>query len=259
MEQESAQQPSNTDRAAQNLMKTVLPHAELPEKQTPGGFRNLSGWVLLLVVAVGLAIAGSTLPLQEPLEQMDDFIAGMGPWAPAIYILAYIAATLLMIPGSLLTPIAGFSFGLVKGTIIVSIGSTAGAALAFLLARYLARRRISRILERHRYLAAIDKALEQGSWKTVALMRLSPAIPFNLQNYLWGLTPVRFSTCVLASWISMLPGTFLYVYLGFIPRKATGMDPLEWILLGGGLVATLVAIIYITRLARRTLEAERGN
>lgn len=240
-------------------MKTELPHPESPEKQAAGKFSKLSGWLLLLLVAVGLAIAGSTLPLQEPLKQLDDFIGGMGPWAPAIYILVYIAATLLMIPGSLLTPIAGFSFGLVKGTIIVSIGSTAGAALAFLLARYLARRRISGRLEHHRYLAAIDKALEQGSWKTVALMRLSPAIPFNLQNYLWGLTPVRFSTCLLASWIAMLPGTFLYVYLGFIPRKATGMEPLEWILLGGGLVATLVAIIYITRLARRALEAERDN
>ncbi|MEC9352411.1 MAG: TVP38/TMEM64 family protein [Planctomycetota bacterium] len=240
-------------------MKTELPHPESPEKQAAGKFSKLSGWLLLLLVAVGLAIAGSTLPLQEPLKQLDDFIGGMGPWAPAIYILVYIAATLLMIPGSLLTPIAGFSFGLVKGTNNVSIGSTAGAALAFLLARYLARRRISRSLEQHRYLAAIDKALEQGSWKTVALMRLSPAIPFNLQNYLWGLTPVRFSTYLLASWISMLPGTFLYVYLGFIPRKATGMEPLEWILLGGGLVATLVAIIYITRLARRALEAERDN
>lgn len=240
-------------------MKTELPHPESPEKQAAGKFSKLSGWLLLLLVAIGLAIAGSTLPLQEPLKQLDDFIGGLGPWAPAIYILVYIAATLLMIPGSLLTPIAGFSFGLVKGTIIVSIGSTAGAALAFLLARYLARRRISRSLEQHRYLAAIDKALEQGSWKTVALMRLSPAIPFNLQNYLWGLTPVRFSTYLLASWISMLPGTFLYVYLGFIPRKATGMEPLEWILLGGGLVATLVAIIYITRLARRALEAERDN
>ena len=240
-------------------METESPPTELPEKPGPGGSGRSAGWLLLLIVAAGLAVAGSTLPLEEPLERLDGFISELGPWAPAIYILAYIIATLLMIPGSLLTPVAGFSFGLVNGTITVSIGSTAGAALAFLVARYLARRRISRILERHQYLSAVDKALEQGSWKTVALMRLSPVIPFNLQNYLWGLTPVGFWTYVLASWISMLPGTFLYVYLGSIPRRAADGNPLEWAFLGGGLIATLVAIIYITRLARRALDTDRNH
>ena len=240
-------------------MENESPPAESPQKKDQEKSGSSAGWFLLLAVAAGLALAGSTLPLKEPLERLDAFISELGPWAPAIFILAYIIATLLMIPGSLLTPVAGFSFGLVKGTITVSIGSTTGAALAFLVARYLARRRISGILERHRYLAAIDKALEKGSWKTVALMRLSPAIPFNLQNYLWGLSPVRFWPCFLASWISMLPGTFLYVYLGSIPRKAADGNSLEWAFLAGGLLATLVAIIYITRLARRALKNESSD
>lgn len=235
-------------------MKTESPPAELPEKQGPRGFRSPVGWIVLLAIAGGLALAASTLPLKETLERLSDFIEELGPWAPAIFILAYIAATLLMIPGSLLSPIAGLSFGLVNGTIAVSIGSTAGAALAFLAARYLARRRISGMLERRPYLCALDKALEQGSWKTVALMRLSPAIPFNLQNYLWGLTPVSFGAYVLSSWAAMLPGTFLYVYLGCIPRDAATREPLEWAFLAGGLLATLVVTIYITRLARRALE-----
>ena len=75
MEQESAQQPSNTDRAAQNLMKTVLPHAELPEKQTPGGFRNLSGWVLLLVVA-GMSIG--VLHGREPISGSCEGLINLG-------------------------------------------------------------------------------------------------------------------------------------------------------------------------------------
>jgi uncharacterized membrane protein YdjX (TVP38/TMEM64 family) len=116
------------------------------------------------------------------------------------------------------------------------------------------------MLEHRPWLGAIDKALDEGGWKTVALMRLSPAIPFNLQNYLWGLTPVGFWTCVLSSWLAMLPGTFLYVYLGDTSREAVGAaiadEPLEttrWIVRAVGLLATLAVTIYITRLARRQL------
>lgn len=240
-------------------MKTESPPTELPEKQGPWVFRTPVRWISVLLILAGLMIAASTLPLERTLDQLARFIKELGPWAPAFYALLYAVATLLMIPGFLLSPIAGFSFGLLGGTIAVSIGSTTGAALAFLVARYLARRRISGMLDRHPYLCALDKALEQGSWKTVALMRLSPAIPFNLQNYLWGLTPVRFWTYVLSSWAAMLPGTFLYVYLGCIPRDAAAREPLEWAFLAGGLLATLVVTIYITHLARRALDAEPGK
>jgi len=238
-------------------MKTDSPAPELSRER---GLGSALRWISALMLISGLLLCAGSLPLESSLRRLSSLIDDAGPWGPILYGLTYAIATVAMVPGSILTFFAGVSFGLGVGTLTVSIASTAGAALSFLAARRLARNRVSRLLEQRPYLTAIDKALEQGGWKTVALMRLSPAIPFNLQNYLWGLTPVRFLTYTLASWIAMLPGTFLYVYLGYISREAagaaTGEEPLQaarWILQGAGLLATVVATIYVTRLARGQL------
>ena len=241
-------------------MKTDSPVPELSRERGLKGLGSALRWISALMLISGLLLCAGALPLESSLRRLSSFIDGAGPWGPILYGITYSIATVAMVPGSILTFFAGVSFGLGVGTLTVSIASTAGAALSFLAARRLARKRISRLLEQHPYLTAIDKALEEGGWKTIALMRLSPAIPFNLQNYLWGLTPVRFLSYTLSSWIAMLPGTFLYVYLGYISREAagaaTGEEPLQtarWILLGAGLLATVVATIYVTRLARGQL------
>ena len=123
-------------------------------------------------------------------------------------------ATVLFLPCSVLTVGAGFAFGIAWGTLVVSIGSTTGASLAFLISRYVARDRIVAIAEKNAKFKAIDRAIGRQGWKMVGLLRLSPAIPFNLSNYVYGLTAVRFWPYVLASWIGMFPVTLLYVYLG---------------------------------------------
>ena len=157
---------------------------------------------------------------------------------------------------------AGAIFGLVRGTITVSLASTTGAALALLIARYLARDRVAKMFEQNPKFEAIDKAVGERGWKIVAMLRLSPAVPFNLQNYLYGLTSIRFWPCVLTSWVAMLPGTFMYVYLGTISREGLeaaagvrgGKSPGEWALLITGLVATVVVTVYVTRLATRAIK-----
>lgn len=241
-------------------MKTDPPSSESSPGQEKKHLGAAVRWSPVLLLAAGLLIAGNALPLEYMLGRLDASIEEAGAWGPIVYALCYVIATLLMIPGSVLTIFAGASFGLFWGTITVSIGSTVGAALAFLIARLLARQRISKMLEHRPWLGAVNKALSEGGWKTVALMRLSPAIPFNIQNYLWGITPVGFWACLLSSWIAMLPGTFLYIYLGDTSREAVGAaaagEPLEtarWIFRAAGLLATLVVTIYIARLARRQL------
>src|SRR5687767_14061170 len=101
----------------------------------------------------------------------------------------------------MLAVVAGGLFGLVRGTIIVSLASTTTAALAFLIARYLARERVRRMVEHSPKLRAVDAAIGNEGWKVVALLRLSPAVPFNVQNYLYGVTAIRFWPCVLTSWV----------------------------------------------------------
>ncbi len=217
-------------------------------------------WLSILFILAALLVIVRALPIGQAMEAMKGWIGGLGIWGPVVLALVYVVATVLFVPGTILTLAAGALFGLVVGTITVSIGSTLGAAIAFLIARYLARDKVAAMAGRHRNFGAIDRAIDEGGWKIVAMLRLSPAIPFNLQNYLYGLTPVRFWTCVVTSWLAMLPGTFLYVYLGHVTGAAVGADrertPAEWVMLAVGLLATAAVTVYVTRLARRKLQEQ---
>ena len=117
---------------------------------------------------------------------------------------------------------AGVVFGLVRGFVIVSISATLGATAAFLVGRYLARAFIAAKIEGHPKFAAIDEAVAREGWKIVALLRLSPVVPFNVLNYAFGVTRVSLRDYVVASWIGMMPGTLLYVYLGSIAGDLAG-------------------------------------
>ncbi|MBA2114178.1 TVP38/TMEM64 family protein [Bremerella alba] len=217
-------------------------------------------WIAILVGAICLILLFRSLPTQDLLKSLENWISSLGIWGPVVLTLTYIVATVFFVPGTILTLLAGAIFGLGIGTVVVSIGATIGAALCFLIARYAARDRVAHWAERYPFFAAIDSAIGEGGWKIVALLRLSPAIPFNVQNYLYGLTSVRFWPYVIASWLAMLPGTFLYVYLGHITRAALGEQRertlAEWVLLGIGLAATLVVSVYIARLASSKIKSQ---
>jgi uncharacterized membrane protein YdjX (TVP38/TMEM64 family) len=220
-------------------------------------------WIVLAAVVVALFAAHHLLPMDEWLRAFQSWVARQGAWGGVIYGVVYTLAAIAFVPGSLLTIGAGLVFGLLWGTVIVSIASTSAAALAFLIARYVARGRVEALAKRNEKFRAIDQAIREKGWRVVALLRLSPLIPFNVSNYLYGLTPVAFWPYVLASWIAMLPATVLYVWIGAAGKAAAdasggqGKSPLEWALLGAGLVATTVVTVMITRTARRQL-AQRG-
>jgi uncharacterized membrane protein YdjX (TVP38/TMEM64 family) len=220
-------------------------------------------WISSLMILAALLTIVRVLPIDQAMAAVKGWTAGLGIWGPVVLALLYIVATVLLVPGTILTLAAGGMFGLVVGTITVSIGSTLGASLAFLIARYVARDKVAARASHNRRFGAIDRAIGEGGWKIVALLRLSPAIPFNLQNYLYGLTPIRFWPYVLTSWLAMLPGTFLYVYLGHIAGAAVGADrprtAAEWAMLAVGLLATIVVTVYVTRLARRKLQEQMNG
>jgi len=217
-------------------------------------------WLSILAILGALLTIIRSLPIDQAVAAMNDWISGLGIWGPIVLALVYIVATVLFVPGTILTLAAGALFGLVVGTLTVSVGSTLGASLAFLIARYAARDKVAAMARGNRRFGAIDRAIGEGGWKIVALLRLSPAIPFNLQNYLYGLTRIRFWPFALTSWLAMLPGTFLYVYIGHVTKAAVGADRSrttgEWVLLAVGLLATAVVTVYITRLARRKLNEQ---
>jgi len=221
--------------------------------------RRHAGKVEGVSLAVGLAalvVLGRALPLEELARELLAYVDALGPWGPVLFGAVYALATVFMVPGLILSIAAGAAFGPVVGLVTISVASTSGFAGAFLIARYAARDRVAALARRSRHFGAVDRAVGEGGWKVVALLRLSPVVPFNLQNYLYGLTRLRFGPAVLASWLAMLPGTFMYVYVGHVAGTAfgeRGRTLPEWVALGLGLVATVAATVYVARLARRRL------
>ncbi|MDX1680979.1 MAG: TVP38/TMEM64 family protein [Akkermansiaceae bacterium] len=190
-------------------------------------------------------------------EWVTRWVADQGVWAPVMFALAYIGAGLALIPGSLLTISAGALFGLVEGTIVVSLASTATAAIAFLLGRFAFRKRIERKLADKPKFKAMDEAIGREGWKIVFLLRLSPIFPYSILNYSLGLTRIGFWPTVWASWAGMLPGTILYVWIGSLAQVATEETSMaKNILYGVGLLATLIVTVWITRIARRSLSGK---
>jgi len=226
-----------------------------------GRARLIAGLAALTALALGLRF----LPVAAWLAGLNELLGRLGPWGIGLFAIVYALAAVFFLPGSALTIGAGVVYGLGWGFVAVSAGSTLGATAAFLVARYLARERVERWAARDPRFAAIDEAVGREGWKIVLLTRLSPVFPFNLLNYLYGLTRVRLGPYVLASWIGMMPGTLLYVYLGFagraVAQAAAGRmarSPAEYAAWALGLIATLAVTIYVTRLARRALCVRAG-
>jgi uncharacterized membrane protein YdjX (TVP38/TMEM64 family) len=209
-----------------------------------------------------LAIA---LPFVRWMVSFIQWVKGMGPMGGALYAVFYIAGTALFFPGLPLTLGAGFIYGAVIGTLVVSPASVAGASLAFLIARYLARDWVTLRLKKYPQAAAIDRAIEKSGFKVVILLRLQPVIPFNMLNYALGLTSIRWRDYALASWIGMLPATILYVYLGSIMSDVSDLlrgrpnsGVAGRVLLWGGLLSLVVLVWWLGRIAKRALREEMG-
>lgn len=225
-------------------------------------------WVKLgvgVAVVVLLVLAGRSLG--GALPGAVTSIRELGVWGGVAFVGLYAVAAVAMAPGSILTLAAGAIFGLGMGVFWVFIGATLGAALAFLVARYVARGWVERRIAGSPRFAAVDRAIGQDGRKIVFLLRLSPLFPFNLMNYGLGLTRVRFLDYLVAS-VGMLPGTLLYVYYGKVAgdvaSAAAGAGTASrgvgyWLVLALGLLATVAVTTVVTRAARRALAGATGE
>ena len=221
-----------------------------------GGSRGaLVLWAFAIVAAL---LAARYFDAPALLRTALEAIARLGAWGPVLFALLYVAATVLFLPGSILTLGADVVFGLARGAVIVSISATLGATAAFLVGRYVAR---AGWPARSRAIRSSRPSTRRGplGLEDRRLTRLSPVFPFNLLNYAFGLTRVSLSHYVIASWIGMMPGTVMYVYLGSVAGTLAGAGggtsrtPAEWALYAVGLAATIGVTVYVTRLARRAL------
>jgi len=149
---------------------------------------------------------------------LEKYLTSMGWHAAVLFIAIYVCATILLLPGSALTILGGFLFGPLWGALINLTAAVVGATGSFLVARYLGADWVmSRVGVRGERLM---RAVREGGWRVVAVLRLVPLVPFNVLNYILGLTPIGVGTYMVSSAIFMIPGTLAYTYVGSLGKTA---------------------------------------
>ena len=217
-------------------------------------------FIILFIIAI---IFVKHFQLQEIWKNGLTLVENLGIWGSLLYILIYNVATLLFVPGSLLTMKGGCLFGPVWGFIYVLIAAIVGSIWAFILGRYLSRDWVYKKFGKNPKFQAINKAVEKEGWKIVFLTRLSPLFPFNLLNYIFGITNVSLKDYIIGS-IGMIPGTIMYVYIGSLATDLstitmsnypsnTETQMFQWIIRIIGLIATVALTVYINKIAKQAL------
>ena len=213
----------------------------------------------ILFVAALLAVL-IYFDAHEQVLRLLEWFEAQGAWAPLLVILIMAGVVLLVLPGVLFTTGAGFVFGVVEGSLVVVLGTTLGATLAFLIARHLFGQRARAFVMSRAKLQVVSEELTPHGWKIVLLTRLIPFFPSKISNYFFGLTPFSLRGFVGGSLLGFIPYSVHNVYLGSIAADITTLGarnldrtPLQWALYGVGFIAAVVAVIYLNRLARRAL------
>jgi len=186
------------------------------------------------------------------VQQFIDYVRGLGALGYVVYTLGY-AVIGLFVPASVLTIGAGALFGVIGGTIVVVIGATLTATLAFLLARTVLRKRIEGWVARNPKFVAVDRAIAREGSKIVVLVRLAAVFPFLFVNYAFGLTGIRLVPYVVATFIGILPGAIAFVYLGAAGAAAATQSRTRTIFMIAGVVIAFAVSIYVGRIAKRAL------
>jgi|SRR3989338_903327 len=199
----------------------------------------------LFIIIAAVRVSGLDQYLEK--ERLQNWIRGFGGKGPIAYIILFSITPSFFLPGLPITVAGGIVFGPIWGTIYASIGSTIGACLAFLIARYFARNYIENLLTEN--FKVIDEGVEKNGWIFVAITRLIPLFPFNLLNYAFGLTKIKFRDYAIASWFFMLPGTAAYTIFSSSLLDAIHGRVSKELIIGIVLIAIIssIPIIYKVR------------
>jgi len=189
---------------------------QTPEKKGPPPWVKLV--VAVAVIGIGILIAwwlGAFEYLsRENIDNLKSWFENLGPIAPVVFILLWIAACVFFLPGLPITLVGAFVFGPVWGSVYSLVGATLGATAAFLVGRYGARGMVEGLIQKNKALQKIDAGVERQGWRMLMITRLVPIFPFNAQNYVYGLTRIRLLTYVILSLVFMAPGTAMFNFAG---------------------------------------------
>ena len=211
--------------------------------------KTLRGHILALAIAPSLVVLATICWLLfcadiVSLEKVQRWINTLGMLGPATFFLLYVVAVVLLVPGSVLAITAGLVYGL-WGVPLALAAATSGATISFFVARYLAHTPVQALTTQNTLWRAIEQSVSDGGWRVVGLLRVSPLIPFNLLNYFFGITRIRFQHYLPGTLIGITPGTTVNVFLASAGEAITlgGLShPLSaGILILGTLVTIAVA------------------
>jgi uncharacterized membrane protein YdjX (TVP38/TMEM64 family) len=223
--------------------------------QWPRWWRWAVGGFLLLALCLGWFL----LPLREWIEALQSWLLGLDLTGVLIFALILIVVTFLPVPDWPLPIAAGYVYGF--WAFPVTYTSIAFASvLAFLGARYLLRDKIQSLLNRRPKYRKLDRAVADDGWQVVVLMRLSPIVPFNLQNYALGVTAIPFLQYLTATLVGIAPGIAIYVYFGIFGKGlGNGPSVFDWMLFGLGVLATIALAILVIRKTKTKFAEENST
>ena len=245
---------SSRDAKFKSAKTEVMSYMNTHETDSPSCRPLPSLMIILALVSLILILQHSGLArfvTYENMEKLSTFVQSTGAWGPMVYILFCIVASLLFCPGIPMLLLAT-PFGALYGTIYAEIGLTLGASASFLLARYTLRSYVEDYAKRNPMFHKIDDGVKRESWRMVMFTRLVPVFPFNIQNFAYGLTGVRFWTFAMVSGICMLPAIAAYVFAGgsLISGQGDAKKTLIYLAVGGVL---FVLISFLPKLIGKWL------
>lgn len=199
------------------------------------------------------------------MEQFTDFLINSIDWMQGNgwlgvlwLIVLYSLTCVFFLPGSVLTVGAGAIYGFWSGVLLITIASCIGAAVSFLISRYVARDWMQRKLGHDARFVALERAVGSEGWKIIMISRISPVVPHSLVSYAAGLTNISFTRFMFASFIGFLPLSAAYAYVGVVLGKAVRHaadlvphDTVSWSLYIAGLIATIIVSVWTTRAATK--------
>ncbi len=181
----------------------------------------------------------------DNINELKLYIKSFGIMAPCVFIVMFALATVLFVPGLPITVLAGIIFGAFWGTVYVVIGSTIGVSLSFLIGRYIGRDSVKKMSEKNERMSKLDSYIKEHGNTILIISRLIPLFPFNLQNYVYGITNIKFSTYFWYSLVFMVPGTFIYTCFGALAYSSMAMDKI--VLYSSFLLVALCVLIILPK------------
>ena len=210
---------------------------------------------VLLVLLIALAALTWKLSTWLTPQQLQQALQQTGGWAPVLYIGLFVLLPAFFFPVAVLALAGGLLFGLWWGSVYTFIGAVVNCAMMFLLARYVGRSQVQRLVEQKlspQWQRRLQMADGKEGFLLLIILRLIPAVPYNLINYTFGLTGISFSSYLLASAIGIIPGTFAFINIG--DKTLEAGSPSFWIAIG-----LLVLLLVVTGLLGKKLFPGQKN